>query len=109
MPAMTNRRWRGIQTMSAHLTQVFCTWAEMPPRPSRSTAISFNAWVRANIALARDARNICAAGAKLLLQPLEAAVEMVDAVDDRLPLRGETGDDQRDGSPQVGRHARRAA
>src|SRR5271154_4964063 len=109
MPAMTNRRWRGIQTMSAHLTQVFCTWAEMTPRPSRSNAISLNAWMRSNIALARDARNVGAAGAKLLLQPLEAAVEMVNPVHDRLPLRGETGDDQRDRSPQVGRHDRRAA
>src|ERR1700730_17500469 len=80
----------------------------MTPRPSRSSAISLSACARA-IALARDALECGAAGAELLFQPLEAAVEVVDAIDDRLPLRREAGDDQRNRGAQVGRHHRRAA
>jgi hypothetical protein len=50
-----------------------------------------------------------AAGGQLFLEPLEAAVEMVDAVDHGLAFRGEAGDDQRDRGAQIGRHHRRAA
>src|SRR5438034_4150081 len=52
-----------------------------------------------------DAR---AAGRQLLLDPLIAAVEMIDAVDDRLAAGDETRDDQRYRSAQIGRHDRRA-
>src|SRR5262249_39087179 len=41
---------------------------------------------------------------ELVLDPLEAAVEMVDAVDHGLALGGETGDDQRHRGAEVGRH-----
>src|SRR5579871_898573 len=109
MPMTTNCRWRGSQAMSVDLTQVFCTCAETTPRPSRSSAISLSACACAVIALARNARDVGAAGAELLFQPLEAAVEMVDAIDDRLPLRREACDYQRDGGAQIGRHHRRAA
>src|SRR6516225_3148421 len=104
-----NRRCRGSQAISERATQVFWTCAEMTPRPSRSNAISLSACVRADITLARDARDVGAAGAELLFKPLEAAIEMIDAVDDRLPLRRQRGDDQRHRSAQVGRHHWRAA
>src|SRR5580658_416515 len=81
----------------------------MTPRPSRSSAMSFSACPRADIELAREARDVGAARAELLFQPLEAAIEMVDAIDDRLSLRREARDDQRDRGAQVGRHHRRAA
>ena len=42
---------------------------------------------RPAIGLAREPRDVGAAGAELLFQPLEAAVEVVDAIDDRLALR----------------------
>ena len=43
-----------------------------------------------------DALDFGAAAAQLLLQPLEAAIEMIDAVDRRLAARGERGNDKRD-------------
>src|SRR6202521_2297601 len=46
------------------------------------------------------------AAAELFLQPLEPAVEMVDAVDDGLALRRKPGDHQRDRGAQIGRHDR---
>src|SRR5271154_7598931 len=109
MPATRNRRCRGSQVMSVRLTQVFCACAEMTPRPSRSSATSLSACARSAIGLAREARDVGAASAELLFQPLEAPVEMVDAIDDRLPLRDKAGDDKRNRSAQIGRHHRRAA
>ena len=43
----------------------------------------------------RSRLDLGAAGGELLLEPLVAAVEVVDAVDDRLALGGEPGEDQR--------------
>src|SRR5262245_8510918 len=45
-----------------------------------------------------------AAARQFLLQPLEAAVQMVNAVDGGLTLRHQPGDDQRDRGTQVGGH-----
>src|SRR6516164_816792 len=81
----------------------------MTPRPSRSSAMSFSACPLAAIGLAREAGNIGPASAELLFQPFEAAIEMVDAIDDRFPFRREARDDQRNRGAQVGRHHRRAA
>src|SRR5262249_30693440 len=49
-----------------------------------------------------------AAGGELVLQPLEAAVEMVDPVDHGLAFGGESGNHQRDRGTQIGGHHRRA-
>ena len=46
---------------------------------------------------------------ELFLEPLETAVEMVDAVDHGLAFGGKAGDHQRHRGAQVGRHHRRAA
>src|SRR3984885_9400629 len=81
----------------------------MTPKPSRSSAISLSACARPAIALARKPRDVGAASAKLLFQPLEAAVEVIDAIDDRLPFRRKAGDDERNRGAQVGRHHWRAA
>src|SRR5499433_4022297 len=58
--------------------------------------------------LAADALDRGAAGRELILQPLEAAVEVIDAVDDGLALGRQRGDDERDRSAQIGGHHRRA-
>src|SRR4029079_1837211 len=49
------------------------------------------------------------AGAELGLELLEAAVEMIDAVDGGLAFGGERRDHQRYRGAQIGRHHRRAA
>jgi hypothetical protein len=51
-----------------------------------------------------DALDSGAAGRELVLEPLEAAVEMVDAVDHGLALGGKRSDHQRHRGAQVGRH-----
>ena len=63
---------------------------------------------------ARDARgpgegllqplDVGAAVGELVLEPLVAAVEVIDAMQDRVSLGGEPGDGERHRSPQVGRH-----
>src|SRR5215217_7865968 len=55
-------------------------------------------------ALAADPLDGCPTGGKLILEALETAVEMIDAMDHRLALRRQCGDDERYGSAQVGRH-----
>src|SRR5581483_3326331 len=57
---------------------------------------------------AADALDRGAAGAELVLEALEAAVEMIDAVHHRLAFGGERGDDQRHRGAQIRRHHRRA-
>src|SRR5579875_2300979 len=49
-----------------------------------------------------------AAGRKLFLQPFEAAVEVIDPVDNGLALSRQGGDHERHGRPQVCRHDRGA-
>src|SRR5690242_13520957 len=51
-----------------------------------------------------DVADLRAERAELLLQRLVAAVEVVDAIDDGLPLGREPGDDQSGRRTQVGRH-----
>src|ERR1700739_1617351 len=55
-----------------------------------------------------DALDLGAAAAELVLEALEAAVEVIDAVDHGLALGRERGDDEGDRRAQVGRHHRRA-
>ena len=51
-----------------------------------------------------DPLDVGPAGGELLLEPLVAAVEMIDAVQGRLALGGEAGDGERHRGAQVGRH-----
>src|SRR5579863_3297109 len=88
--------------MSLTEMRASCTTAEMTARSSASSARSRN---RASGAI-HHPLDACAAGSQLLLKPLIAAVEMVDAADYRLALGDKTGDDQRHRSAQVGRHHR---
>src|SRR5690606_5508131 len=53
---------------------------------------------------ARDAFDLGAAAAELVFQAFEAAIEMIDAVDHRLALGGQAGNDQRHRGAQVGGH-----
>src|SRR5262249_6042183 len=94
------------QTISETWTRASCTWAEITERSSASRAISLS---RAAIdltskTLVADALDRSAAGRQLFLQPLEAAVEMIDAVDHGLAFGGKPGDDQRYRGAQIGRH-----
>src|SRR5260370_26549143 len=58
--------------------------------------------------LAAEALDRGAARRELILQPLEAAVEAINAVDDRLALGRERGDDERDPRARIRCHHRRA-
>src|SRR5215831_4509922 len=58
--------------------------------------------------LSADALDGGAAGRELVLEPLEAAVEMIDAVDDGLALGRKRRNDERDRGTQIGGHDRRA-
>src|SRR5262245_19791905 len=49
------------------------------------------------------------AARELLLQPLKAPIQVVDAVDGGLALRHQAGDDQRYGGPEIGGHHLRPA
>src|SRR5580693_702546 len=59
-------------------------------------------------ASARQALDCRAAAAELVFQPLKAAIEVIDAVDDGLAFGGERSDHQRHRGAQIGRHHRRA-
>src|SRR5437762_8181393 len=48
-----------------------------------------------------------AAGGKLVFQPLEATIEMIDAIDHGLAFGSQRSNHQRDGGTQIGRHDRR--
>src|SRR5208337_1224597 len=108
MPLTRNRFWLGSQRKSARRRQVSWAWAEITPRPSRSSAISLSLSSACVIASARNALDVGAAGGELLLQPLEAAIEVINAIDRRFALGGERGDHQRNGCAQIGRHNRGA-
>src|SRR6185369_11289755 len=58
--------------------------------------------------LGADALDFRAATDELFLEPLEAAVEMIDAVDHGLAFGGKSRDDERYRCTQVGRHHRSA-
>src|SRR6185312_628096 len=96
--------------MSPTLATASCMAAEMIARSSmswansRSGAVAAMGSVLVALAVALDATDVRAAGCELLLQSLEAAVEVVDAVDHRLAARRETCDHQAHRGAQVGRH-----
>src|SRR3990170_1661058 len=114
--------------MSAARSTASCKWEDKTSRSSSSRAMSFNGFMATGAAFcmglprsgatrndeltewgsARQPLDLGAASAELLLDPLEAAIEVVDAADHRLALRGEAGDDQRYRGPQIGGHDLRA-
>src|SRR5262245_6715768 len=86
-----------------------------PPRQSSScapallaSASRMIAAARSNAPLSAEALDGGAAGRELVLQPLEAAVEVIDAIDHGLALGRERGDDEGDRGAQIGGHHRRA-
>ena len=93
-----------------------CSSAEITARSSgdlgaqaqRPLGPVLEAGVLGHAARSCDALDRGAAGRELLLDPLVAAVEVVDAGDPGLALGGEAGEDQADAGAQVGRHHRRA-
>src|SRR5947209_625404 len=93
--------------MSARRTQESCICAEITPSPSRSSACSLRS-TGSLLMSARQALDVGAAGAELLLQRFETPVEMIDAVDHRLPFRRQSRDHKAHGGPQIRRHNRRA-
>src|SRR5882757_7943012 len=55
-----------------------------------------------------DALDLGTAGGELVLEPLEAAVEVIDAIDHGVAVGRERGNHQRHRGAQVGRHHGRA-
>src|SRR6202140_2683811 len=55
-----------------------------------------------------QAMNARAERGELFLDPLVTAIEVVDAIDDRLSFRDQSGDDEARGCAQIGRHDRGA-
>src|SRR5690606_1996575 len=112
------RRARASHRMSLHRRTASCRATEMICRSSSSSATSRKggvpscsglSWlVSVLIVLARKATNPGAAGAQLLFQTFEAAVEMVDPANGRFALRDQSGDDQAHRGAQVRRHDLRA-
>src|SRR5687768_10243869 len=112
--------------MSPTRTTASCRCAEMTARSSSSSANSLRSVIAASlkrrgaprisvlpahcssligtVELARKPFDFGAAAGKLVLQPLETAVEMIDAVHDGLAARREPGNDQRYRRPEIGRH-----
>src|SRR5579862_2533034 len=96
--------------MSPTLATASCIAAEITARSSASWASSRSGAVAAitsvlvTLAVALDAADLGSAGAELLLKPLEPAIEVVDAIDHRLALRGQARDHQAHRGPQVRRH-----
>src|ERR1700692_542633 len=117
------------QMMSEVCTRASWTCAEITARSSASSAINLSWAVTASTTfglrvfysqnryplLPNRRRSIAdpldrgAAGRQLFLEPLEAAVEMVDAVDHGLAFGGQPRDHERHRGAQIGRHHRRAA
>src|SRR5215510_6355092 len=88
-----------------------------PPRHSTSCALAPPASAdaskrivaaRSNARLSAEALDGGAAGRELVLEPLEAAVEVIDAIDHGLALGRERGDHEGDRGAQIGGHHRRA-
>src|SRR4051794_3089534 len=63
---------------------------------------------RASKALPADPFDRGAAGGELVFEPLEAAVEMIDAVHHGLAFGSKRGDDERHRGAEIGRHHRGA-
>src|SRR6185295_12920955 len=83
-----------------------CTCAEITLRSIGSTARSLKAVM---LSSALHALDVGAEGREFFLDPLEAAVEMIDAIDHGFTFGREPRDDQAHRSAQVRRHHRRAA
>src|SRR3984893_14564579 len=89
------------QMMSEVCTRACCTCADITARSSASSAISLSWAVTAHLQvcarqnLSADALDGGAAGRQFVLEPLEAAVEMVDAIDHGLALGGKPRDHPR--------------
>src|SRR5690349_21046298 len=79
-----------------------CIWAEMTARSSASKAVSLS--TSDLVSLPGKTLDVGAAVAKLLLERLKPAIEVIDAMQHRVALSRERGDDQRHRSPEVGRH-----
>src|SRR5262245_25644150 len=95
--ATSVRRWPPRQSSVCAFAPLTCASA------SRRIAAA-----RSNTALSADALDGGAAGGELVLQPLEPAVEVIDAIDHGLTLGRERGDDEGDRGAQIGGHHRRA-
>lgn len=115
---ITSRFCRARQMISQALTRASCTWAEMTARSSASSAINLS-WgeilappslfgrysiakpLSPNLVTGRLCEALIAnpldggtAGLQLILQPLKAAIEMIDAIDHGLSLGGKARNDQ---------------
>src|SRR5499426_2183559 len=111
--SLTPRRLPMLRPKKSRTTSV----GRWPLRQSRSCAFAplasasasrRIAAARSNAPLSADALDGGAAGGELVLQPLEAAVEVIDAIDHGLALGRERGDDEGDRGAQIGGHHRRA-
>src|SRR5580658_6134268 len=112
----------GLFSMTIGWPSSFCIWSAMTRAvksavpPGAKATIMWTGRAGKSSAPAALAKAVArsmaatqrAAAAELVLQPLEAAIEVIDAVDDGFAFGGERGDDQRDRRAQVGRHHRRA-
>src|SRR5690242_13234052 len=87
--------------MSEHLSTASCMCAERTSRSLSSSAASFNSSMAS---VAGQPFNVGAASRQLRLERLEAAIEMIDAMEHRFTLGGKGGDHQRHRCPEVGRH-----
>ena len=101
------RRCLGSQAMSARLTQVSCACAEIDPETLPVERDELER-VREGHRLAREPNDVARTGAPTSLQPLEATIEVVNAIHRRLALGREAGDNQAHRGAQVGRHHRGA-
>src|SRR5262249_20015509 len=81
--------------------------ARRSTKPSVATDCPYKSQIPGG-GLAVDALDGGAACCEFVFEPLEAAVEMIDAVDGRLAFGRKCGDNERDRGAQVGGHHRRA-
>src|SRR5262249_27916026 len=85
-----------------------CAAAATMSKSAASSAKSFSPSLIAWPLILPLARNLRAAGGELCFKFLETAIQMVNAIDDRLALRGKAGDHQAYRRAQICRHHRRA-
>src|SRR5579859_5354183 len=98
------RRSLGKYCMSARGTRASWTQAAMVSRSAASRARSF----RGSAMSALEALDLGPAGSELFRQALVTPVQVVDAIEDGVAFRHETGQHQGDRGPKVGRHDRGA-